>query len=116
MGSLSASFKTANAPYNIFNVISGAQTTGVTLKTGSKVSISPSRNYSRLQLTVDGVVSGIIYWTMDATVSATNLVGTPLPSGDNKEFSSNSGNRTISLQSIYFAPDTDDMVIHLDWS
>lgn len=115
MPSFSAAFTTANAPYNIYNVIAGLQLTGVTPRTGSKVAINPPRNVSFLQITVDGLVAGILYFTSDASVSAANKVGTPLPSGDNHPFNSQFKQQAISLINKYFDIDTTGMVVHFEW-
>lgn len=115
MPSLSASFLKANGPYNLYNVLAGLQTIGVTLKTGSKVAISLPRNVSFLQFTIDGVVAGVFYFTTDSSVSATNLVGTPIPSGDNIKWKGEGNMRSISLPVRYFDIDTDNMVVHFDW-
>lgn len=118
MPEFSATFTTLNAPYNIFDVISGQQTTGVTPRTGSKTQvagISTARNWSRLQITVDGLVAGILYVATDKTVSATNLIGIPIPSGDNKEWAALGGHQAISLPSFWFIPDTNLMLIHFNF-
>ena len=112
---LSATFKKANAPYNVFNVIAGIQTTGVTLKTGSKVAIAPSRNYTRLDISVDPSTGGLLYWTSDATVSATNLVGFPIQNGDSFTWQGEGGMKGIPLPPIYFDVDTDDLLVHFNY-
>ena len=112
MPTVSASFTTAGAPYNIFDVISGAQTTGVTLQTGSKRLIAPPRNFSRLDITVDPNSPGGIYLTDDPTASATNSVGKPILAGDSTLIAGNETNRQVSLKTKYFAPTDNGTIVH----
>lgn len=115
MPTFSATYTTAGGPYNIFDVISGAQTTGVTPRTGSKVSIAPSRNYSRLEIAVDGSVGNAIYLTDDPTADAANLVGLPILAGETRLIGANESNRVVSLASKWFSPDTNNMIVHIDY-
>ena len=108
-----ATFTTAGNPYNIYNVLSGLQTTGVTKQTGSK-NFNISRNVSVLRITVDGVVAGIVYVTSDATVSATNKVGNPILSGDSRIFQGEGNMRSFSIANRYFAVDSNLMLIHFE--
>jgi len=115
MATFTAAFTIAGGPYNLFNVIAGVQTTGVTAKTGSKVGIAPSRNYSKVLLQVSSEVAGIVYITSDATANATNKVGFQIASGDSYLWDGEGGMKGIPLPPKYFAPDTNGMVVTINY-
>src|SRR5258705_8566834 len=84
MPMISAAFTTAGNPYNVYNVVRGVQTTGVTQQTGSKVATNPSVNSPKIDINVDDLVAGKIYVGRNSAASAANRVGRPLFSGDNR--------------------------------
>lgn len=113
MPTFSAAYASASGPFNIFAVISGQQTTGVTKSTGVDVRPAISRNYSRLEIMVDSLVGGIIYLSSGPPASASNRVGAQLLSGETKLYDANKTNGVISLADKWFDLDTTGMVIHI---
>lgn len=113
-GVFTGQFTVAGGPYNIFQVITGAQTTGVTKKTGC-TTVSPYNpvNVTTLDLSPTTEVAGKVY-VGDRNVSATNKNGVPVVTGDTLSYGV--GHRgTICLSDEYFAPDTDNIVIAIAW-
>lgn len=116
MPTFSAAYASANNPYNIFNVISGQQTTGVTKRTGVSTQPAASRNWSRLSIMIDDSIAGNIYLTSGGPpASATNLVGEKIPSGDSKLLAGEGNMRAISLADKSFAVDTTGMILHITY-
>lgn len=116
MPTLDFSVTIAGGPYNVLNVIQGVQTTGVTQKTGSAVKPAQLPNSPYINIMVDPSVAGTAYVGNNNQVSAANLVGRPLLSGDNRLYDACQNiNNVFSLANLWFAVDTDNMVIHLEW-
>ena len=115
MPMISAAFTTAGNPYNVYNVIRGVQTTGVTQQVGSKVATGPSVNTPKLDINVDDLVAGKIYVARASNASATNRVGRPLFSGDNRTWQGGVGHAVFGMNTLWFAVDTDGVVVHIDY-
>ncbi len=115
MPTFSAAYTTAGGPYNVFNVISGAQTAGVTPSVGASVRPAASRNYSRLEIMVDSSVIGILYVSTGPPANAVNKLGSQVPNGQRLTWVSEGKMGAISLADKSFFPDTTGMIVHITY-
>lgn len=111
---LTAQFTTAGGPYNVFKVLTGAQTTGVTLKTGVVLqTVSFPANADMLRIGPTTEVAGNMYFG-NSTVNHTNKNGRPIAAGDTLTESANGTGSKVCLTDKWFDPDTNNLVICIE--
>ena len=112
-GVMRVSCTAAGSPYNVFNVITGAQTTGITQQGGSSIYGKPtSPNWQYLSIVADPGNGTKKAFTGDAKVTTTN--GTPLSAGAQALYKTGDLPR-ISLTDKWWAVDTDATIVILEW-
>lgn len=115
MPTFSAAYTTAGNPYNVLNVVSGVQTTGVTPRTGVTARPAAPRNCSRLEISCDDEVAGTIRVASGPPASITNLVGKELAVNTSIIFESKDKMGQYSLADKSFAVSADGMIVHIDY-